>query len=72
MKGKQEHFLVFRFVFGGLIQDIMCGNFFAKMVTIIPPILTHMALCNVTLTVLPSRDGVFPHPLTLGLACDLL
>ena len=40
---------MFCFVFGGLIQDIMYDNFFAKMDTVIPPILTHMALCNVTL-----------------------
>lgn len=72
-KGKYRGtFFVFCFVFGGLIQDIMYDNFFAKMDTVIPPILTHMALCNVTLSVLPSKDGVFPHPLNLGLPCDLL
>lgn len=55
-------FLLF-VVFGRLSQDIVCGKFFAKMVTIIPPVRVHIALCNMTLPILPSIDGdYFPTP----------
>lgn len=63
--------MVFCFVLGGLIQDITCGQFFAKMVTIISTILTHGPLQRDFATPI-KRWNLSPHPLNLGWACDLL
>lgn len=48
----------------------ICGRVFAKMIRKIPSIL--LVLWNVTATPLPSRNGVFLLPCTLGCSCELL